>query len=210
MIILLIIGAVLCGLLAIFTDRDEQRPKIFYLLKPLTTILILAVAFVRPADSVAYQHWILLALVLSLAGDVSLMFKSNRWFLAGLSSFLLAHLAFVAAFLSGLAHIEPPLWSYAVLLWGMAMLRVLWPRAGALKIPVLVYGAALAAMTLTAAARHAALDTPASLYALCGAWLFMLSDSLLGYRQFVRRYAGAQPLILTTYWAAIGLIAWSV
>ena len=162
-----------------------------------------------PID-VTYQQWILLALGLSLVGDISLMFKGDRWFLGGLSSFLLAHLAFVSAFLSGLQFPEPPIWSYGVLLWGFAVLSALWSRAGKLKIPLLIYGLILALMVLSAAARNAAMADESSFLILCGALFFMASDSLLGYRRFVRTYPGAQPLILSTYWIAIGLIAWSI
>lgn len=89
------------------------------------------------------------------------------------------------------------------------MLSVLWPRAGALKIPVLIYGLVLALMVLAAAARNAAMADEASFLILCGALFFMASDSLLGCRRFVCPYPGAQPLILSTYWIGIGLIAWS-
>jgi uncharacterized membrane protein YhhN len=206
----LILAAGVSGLLAILADRSDPRPHIYYILKPLTTLLILGGAAAADPVDFAHQQWILLALVLSLVGDIFLMFKGDRWFLAGLSSFLLAHLAFVAAFLSGLQFPEPPIWSYGVLLWGFAMLSVLWSRAGKLKIPVLIYGLMLALMVLAAAARNTVVADEASFLILCGALFFMASDSLLGYRQFVRIYPGAQPLILSTYWMGIGLIAWSI
>jgi uncharacterized membrane protein YhhN len=210
MTIALIFAAGVSGLLAILADRGDRRPGAFYVLKPLTTILILgSAAAVDPID-VTYQRWILLALVLSLVGDVALMFKDDRWFVGGLCSFLLAHLAFVAAFLSGLRLPEPPIWSYAVLLWGFALFSVLWSRVGRLKIPILIYALVLALMVMAAAARNAEMADKASFLVLCGALFFMASDSLLGYRRFVRPYPGAQPLILSTYWIGIGLIAWSI
>ena len=49
------------------------------------------------ADSPA-GWWLLVALVLSLAGDVALLSDSRARFVLGLGSFLLAHLAFVVAF----------------------------------------------------------------------------------------------------------------
>jgi uncharacterized membrane protein YhhN len=65
-------------------------------------------------------------------------------------------------------------------------------------------------MVFAAAARHESIGDDASLRALLGALLFMVSDSLLGWRRFGRRFRYAQALILSTYWGAIGLIAWSV
>jgi uncharacterized membrane protein YhhN len=210
MTVALISAAGVSGLLAILADRGDRRPGVFYILKPLTTMLILSSAAAADPIDVTYQQWILLALVLSLVGDVALMFKGDRWFLGGLCSFLLAHLAFIAAFLSGLQLPEPPIWSYAVLLWGFAMFSVLWSRVGRLKIPVLIYGLILALMVMAAAARNAAMADKASFLILCGALFFMASDSLLGYRRFVRPCPDAQPLILSTYWIGIGLIAWSI
>lgn len=202
--------AALSAALAIAADWNERRHRAFYLLKPLTTLLIVGVALAAAPHSAAYQQWIVAALVLSLAGDICLMFPGNAWFIGGLSSFLVAHGAFAAAFLQGISAPEPPGWLAAIVFYAGALLFVLLPRAGKLKLPVLVYCLALAAMVFTAAARHAALGDDASLRALLGALLFMLSDSALAWRRFVGRYRHAQAVILSTYWAAIGLIAWSV
>src|SRR6185436_2414977 len=109
MIPALAVAAALCAALAIaadWPDRPERRHRAFYLLKPLTTLLIAGMAAAAPGS--AYQHWILLALALSLAGDVCLMFQGDRWFVAGLASFLLAHLAFVSAFMQGVRAVDLP------------------------------------------------------------------------------------------------------
>jgi alkenylglycerophosphocholine/alkenylglycerophosphoethanolamine hydrolase len=202
--------AAIVAALAIAVDWNERRHRAFYGLKPLTTLLIVGIALAAPAPASPYQAWIVAALLLSLVGDVCLMFGGNRWFLGGLGAFLLAHGAFAAAFLQGVAAPNPPGWLAAVVFYAGALLFVLLPRAGALKIPVLLYCFALAAMVFAAAARHAALADGNSLCALLGALLFMLSDSALGWRRFVGGFRHAQAVILSTYWAAIGLIAWSV
>lgn len=210
MIPALTLAALICAALAIAADWEERKHPAFYALKPLTTILILAVALVTTPSSVVYQHWIAAALVLSLLGDICLMFPGNGWFVGGLSSFLLAHFGFAAAFLLGIGTPDPPGWLAILVVYAVVMLFVLLPRAGKLKVPVLVYCLVLAGMAFTAAVRHAALHDVRSLHAVLGALVFVVSDSALGWRQFVGRYRGAQALILSTYWAAIGLIAWSV
>src|SRR5512147_2406717 len=69
-----------------------------YLFKPLTTTLLFGLAAaLPPAHGSAYRLAILVGLVFSLAGDVFLMLPRDR-FLAGLASFLAAHLAYIAAF----------------------------------------------------------------------------------------------------------------
>jgi alkenylglycerophosphocholine hydrolase len=212
--IALSVAAVVSALAAIRADWEERRHRSFFLLKPLTTLLIIALAASIGWNG-AYAQWVLAALALSLVGDVFLMFgdgprASDRAFIAGLASFLLAHVAFVLAFAQGLRAPDLPGWLAAVVFYAGALLFVLLPRAGALKLPVLVYCLVLAAMVFAAAARHATLGDADSLRAVLGALLFMLSDSLLGWRRFVGRYRLAHAAILSTYWSAIGLIAWSV
>jgi uncharacterized membrane protein YhhN len=210
----LTVAAAVSGALAIAADWEERRQRAFFVLKPLTTLLIIAVAASLSVQG-PYAQAVLVALALSLCGDVFLMYgdgarASDRAFIAGLVSFLLAHLAFVFAFAQGVRAPALPGWLAGVVFYALALLVVLLPRAGRLKLPVLVYCLVLAAMVFAAAARHASFHDADALRALLGALLFLVSDSLLGVRRFVRRYRGAQALILSTYWGAIGLIAWSV
>lgn len=200
--------AVLAGasaLAAIVADWRETRPRIFFLLKPLTTLLIAGIAWLAPDSD--YRNLVLVGLLLSLIGDVCLMFDGDAAFIGGLSSFLLAHLVFMAAFLAGLPAWPLPWWVLAFAVYGLVFATLLLPRAGRLKLPVLLYGLVLTGMAVTASVRYSALQSPGALLALLGAGLFLVSDSALGMRKFVGRYAGAQALILSTYWLSIGLIA---
>jgi alkenylglycerophosphocholine hydrolase len=202
--------AAVSAALAIAADWNERRHRAFYALKPLTTLLIIGIAIAAKPSTPLYQQCIIVALMLSLIGDVCLMFNGTAWFVGGLASFLLAHFAFAAGFLQGIPAPNPPGWLAVVLLYAGAMLFVLLPRAGKLKLPVLAYCLVLAAMVFTAAVRNAALHDAESLRAVLGALLFMVSDSALGWRRFIGRFRFAQPVILSTYWTAISLIAWSV
>lgn len=195
------------ALAAIIADWREQRPPLFKLLKPLTTLLIIALCASAP-DS-AYRNLLLVALGLSLIGDVALMYESDRAFVTGLSSFLLAHLLFVYAFVHELS-LAMPAYGWAVVAYALVFAALLLPRAPAsLRVPVLVYGLVLCAMGLAALLRWQSVGNDNSAYALAGALLFLLSDSALGVRKFFGFYRGAQGLILSTYWSAIALIAWS-
>lgn len=214
MIAALTVAAAVSGLFAIAADWEERRHRSFFVLKPLTTLLIIGIAVTGPLDH-DYTRYILLALALSLLGDVFLMFgdgarTSDRAFIAGLASFLLAHIAFVVAFVQGLQAPDLPSWLAVIVFLAAAYLFVMLPRAGAMKLPVLLYTLVLAAMVFASAARHESIGDDASLRALLGALLFMVSDSLLGWRRFGGRFRYAQALILSTYWGAIGLIAGSV
>ncbi|MEC9362469.1 MAG: lysoplasmalogenase [Pseudomonadota bacterium] len=193
------------ALAAIVADWRETKPPLFLALKPLTTILIAGIAALAPESD--YRLLILGGLVLSLAGDVCLMFEGDAAFIGGLSSFLLAHLVFMAAFLIGLPAWPVPWWVLGFVAYGAVFAALLLPRAGKLKLPVLLYGLVLAGMAVTASVRYSALQSTGALLALIGAGLFLISDSALGTRKFVGRYVGAQGLILSTYWLSIGLIA---
>lgn len=211
MINLFAIAAAVSALLAIAAEGGVQRHRAFYVLKPLTTLLIVGMALTaRDPVSPLYRELIAGALVLSTIGDICLLFEGDRWFVGGLSSFLVAHVLFVGAFVQGLPAFAVPWPAWLVIPYGAALLTYLLPRAGSLKGPVLVYCAAIFAMVIAAAARYAALADARAICALIGAVLFVLSDSSLAIRQFRGPYPAAQPLILSTYWLAIGFIAASV
>ncbi|MGH8462155.1 MAG: lysoplasmalogenase [Stenotrophobium sp.] len=202
-----IVAATISALLAIAADWNERRHFTFYILKPLTTLLIIGIATAAPAGDAKLM--LLAALSLSMLGDICLMFDGQRWFMSGLGSFLLAHLLFIPVLLHGVAHPALPLGSVALALYGIALFAWLLPKTGPLKIPVSIYGLALMGLAFAAIARWHAHDDVSTQMALGGALLFVLSDSSLAIRKFVGRYAGAQAVILSTYWAAIGLIACS-
>ncbi|MCB0300999.1 MAG: lysoplasmalogenase, partial [Calditrichaeota bacterium] len=61
-----------------------------------------------------------------------------------------------------------------------------------------------------AAARWDQLQSPAALWGMIGAILFVISDTSLAFNRFVKRFRNAQLLILSTYFIAQYLIARSV
>jgi len=206
---LFLIAAAITGVLAIacevLAERGAVRPRAFYLLKPLTSALIAASLFASPPHRP--DALLIAAFAFAILGDIALMFEGEQAFLAGLGSFFIAHLAFVAEFMPGVPGWQVPAWTLAFVVYAVALFVWLLPKTGALKIPTLAYGLVLTAMVLAAAAAHAAAPGAATRLALVGALLFAFSDSVLAVRQFVGPYRGAQPLILSSYWLAIALIA---
>lgn len=196
---------------AALTIRAEYRGtrRAVYVFKPLTTVLILALAATAEPVSRGYQALVCIGLLFSLAGDVFLMLPRDR-FVAGLASFLVAHLFYAAAFAPRPVRLVAPLVLALLVAYGMVLLRALWPRLGRLRAPVAVYAAALLVMAWQAAARWAVLDTTPALLAALGAALFVVSDSVLAWERFRRRHAHGQAVVLGTYFAAQWLIASSV
>ncbi|MBT3542361.1 MAG: hypothetical protein HOK87_02700 [Flavobacteriaceae bacterium] len=81
---------------AIAADFFEYKP-LFYFLKPLTTSLIILLAFrFRSASRSNYSNSIGIGLFFCLIGDVFLLFPN--FFVFGLGSFLIGHLLFIRAF----------------------------------------------------------------------------------------------------------------
>jgi uncharacterized membrane protein YhhN len=175
-----------------------------YVFKPLATTAILLIAALMPeAVGPFYQAAIVAGLALSLLGDVCLMFSGERWFVAGLASFLLAHLAYSAGFVTRWqAGWLAILWLIVYLAVGVGMGRLILPYASRLRGPVAAY--VLAILTM------AWLGAGVSVTAGLGAALFVVSDGLLAYDRFVRPFPHARLFVLTTYWLAQWLIALSV
>ena len=182
-----------------------------YLFKPLTTGLIIATAVASlPGPGDRYSIAILAGLVCSLAGDIFLMLPGER-FLPGLASFLLAHLAYLAAFTRGLAPLGLGLAALPLAGAGLLVLVYLWPGLDVrLRLPVTIYVAAIVTMAAAALARWTWLNTTPALLGALGALLFVISDAVLAVDRFRRPFRAAQGVLLSTYFAAQVLIALSV
>lgn len=209
MVLWLSVLAVISGGIYIWTTyagSDWQR----YLFKPLTTVLILGVALAVPTPvSERYRWLVVVGILFSLAGDIFLMLPQDR-FIFGLASFLLAHLFYIAAYGSRTGfHLT--WWLLAIYLAYVALLLgLLWPYVGAVRIPVLVYGLVLGVMGWQAAEQWWRLRDLSALLAMLGAMLFMLSDSTLALNKFRMAVPNASLIIMSTYYGAQLLIAWSV
>ncbi|HSN93276.1 MAG TPA: lysoplasmalogenase [Anaeromyxobacteraceae bacterium] len=141
---------------------------------------------------------ILAGLALSVAGDALLLSERRPAFLAGLVAFLLAHVAYAAAF-AGAA--RPAAWTALPLAAALALvLRWLWPHLGSMKVPVLAYCLVISAMVFLALG----VDRPE---VRVGASLFYLSDLLVARDRFVRPGLRNRLFGLPLYYAAQVLLA---
>lgn len=151
---------------------------------------------------------LLAALALSAVGDACLAQKGETPFLAGLASFLCAHVAYVALFWAkggGIAEIlsEPSRIVIALaLVTAVALiLSRLWPALeAAMRLPVLFYCVAILAMGISSLSELGAT-------VVLGAVLFMASDAILAAGRFLvpaddPRHAWMQPLVWALYYAA--------
>lgn len=199
---------VLAGLAAVgnwvAVARGHQRA--IYICKPLTLALMIASACtLDPTTSDAVRVWFVVALVLSLLGDVFLMLPTDV-FVAGLSAFLLAHIAYIV----GLNLETDGIWWWVIpvaLVVGTLGTRLVRGirRSGhpEMVVPVVAYVLTIAVMVFSALASGNAV-------AAFGAVLFMISDSLIGEQRFVQP-RGWQPVaIMVTYHVAQALLVVSL
>jgi uncharacterized membrane protein YhhN len=189
-------------------------PWLAFVFKPLTTLLVIAYAWPRGADTPQVRRWVRVGLVLSLVGDVALLWP-QQGFLPGLVSFLLAHLAYIVAFTRDTRFAARPWPFVAYALVAAAILSLLWRGVPEpLRIPVLAYVVCLASMAAQAAARWRAhledADAGRLRTAALGGVLFMASDALLATDRFQGGLPAAPLLILSTYWLAQWCIASSL
>jgi uncharacterized membrane protein YhhN len=192
--------------------RYVGRPATAGLLKAIPIAILAALVAAEPAVVSTRYRWLVFAgLLWSLGGDLWLVFPSG--FVPGLVNFLVAHVLYVVAFAPGggwdarsVALLVP------FLVAGGAMLAYLRPHLGKDRAPVAVYVAVILAMGWRAAARAVAatVPEPSGTLALVGALLFVTSDSVLAVDRFARRFAAANGVLMTLYYAAQTLIALSV
>jgi uncharacterized membrane protein YhhN len=175
--------------------RHDNR-TLEYVCKPLTlATLTLAALALDPRDP-AVRAWFVVALLLSLVGDVLLMLPRDL-FAPGLGAFLLAHVAYIVGLV--LDGVTP-----GALLVGLAIVTVVLVTIGwrlvngvretepALAGPVTAYMIVISAMLVCAVGtRHPA--------AIVGAGLFYTSDALIGWNRFVRRQEWGDLAIIVTY-----------
>lgn len=187
---------------------------LLFVAKPLTTVLLIVRAAGRGYDEPRVRRWILAGLVLSLVGDVALLWPKEG-FLPGLVAFLLAHLAYIAAFCTRARFLSrrTPFAAYAVV--AGAVLMHLWPGVpAALRVPVLLYVLCLASMAAQAAAvwlaARGTADAVLARSAAIGGVLFVASDALLATNKFAGPLPLAPLLVLSTYWTAQWFIVGSL
>lgn len=205
------LATVASAALCIAAAAGALPPSLAFVFKPLTTLLVIAWAFMRGAEVPVQRRRILIGLWLSLAGDVFLLWPKEG-FLPGLVSFLLAHLAFIAAFSVPVRFGARPWVFVAYGVVALAILSQLWSGVPpGLRVPVAAYVVCLACMAAQAAAwwRSAPTSTPARCAAIGGA-LFMASDSLLAINKFASPLPLSALWILSTYWLAQLCIAASL
>jgi len=192
-------AAVLAGLLF-------GLPALYVSAKPLLMITLL-LYFVSATKG--YPRWrfhVMAALVFSWAGDVFLI--SSEWFIAGLVSFLIAHIFYIIAYQkTGAASGElKTLDVVKFVAYGVVLIWVIYPGLGDMLVPVLIYALVLLAMGVWAHKRRGATSSSSFQLVAIGAILFALSDGLIAINKFAYEVPAERILIMSIYITAQYLI----
>ena len=202
-LILAVMGAV-----AYLYGVTMQATLLCLLSKPVPVLALLG--WLQDAPASPYRRWISIGLMFSLLGDILLAWPVDL-FVFGLGAFLVAHLAYLKAYLVDCR--RPALLPLALaLLAGVSLFRVMAAKGlGDLLIPVAVYALAISAMLWRALARLGSHVPKRSAWlAAAGAVAFVVSDSLIGIDRFVLPFGAAPYLIILSYWIGQWGIAASV
>jgi uncharacterized membrane protein YhhN len=176
----------------------------------VTVCFLAAAAAARAGVPKRYYFGMLAGLAFSALGDAFLMQKHD-FFIAGLTSFLVAHLCYLWAFTSEsrLGWKRMPLLIYGAM--GAALVVWLWPHIpGALRAPVALYAATISIMAAQAAIRALISPNQGTLLAAIGAALFVISDSVLAIGRFGYRFEHGGTVLLVCYFSAQAALALSV
>jgi alkenylglycerophosphocholine hydrolase len=177
-----------------------DTPLLQVLSKPIPVIAL--AVMVRSARHDGYGRALTIGLLLSAVGDVLL--EAPGRFVAGLATFLCAHVAYSVAFVFD----EHRVRAERAIPFGIWLLAAFWwvrPGLGDMTVPVVVYMLAIGLMMWRAAARWG--DHPRAAAAVVGAILFGLSDTLIAIDRFRAPIPGAPYAIILLYWAGQAGIA---
>ena len=181
--------------------------RVNYLSKP-AAMLALLLWFGIAGQFRGILLWFGIGFLFSLLGDI-LLLLSHRYFTTGLAAFLLAHLAYIAAFNHPLPDISIHVFVLALTLAALgvfvfSLLRQSLESSSLhakMVLPVGLYSAVLTIMLFSALLTlfRADWDPLPAVFAACGGLLFYCSDTLLGFDRFARPLKHARLWVRITY-----------
>lgn len=156
------------------------------------------------------------AQALSGVGDIALLNKSEPAFLAGLSAFFGAHIAYTTAFVDGGRPLSDKegrgglaaaaaTFAIAAPIMGTAAGR----KSPALRKPVIAYAGILSSMFAASTRLDPAIPASTRRKVVLGTGLFLASDTILATRKFIlpQETAWTDAAVMATYTAGQALIA---
>ncbi|HEY0732328.1 MAG TPA: lysoplasmalogenase [Chitinophagaceae bacterium] len=183
-----------------------KQPDLRWFTKPLLLPLLMLAYYKGITGTKDRLFYLFMGgLFFSWTGDILL--QAKNLFIPGLIAFLLAHLFYIFYFIyaiPGRIHSlkKQGLTVLIVLLYIIALLTLLYPYLGALRLPVIIYSLAIGIMLLMAIHIRGKLNPATAAYFITGAVLFVLSDSILAINLFILKQEMVGLAVMATYAAA--------
>ena len=199
---LAVLGVASAALFLYSTAMDEPSGRLITKIVPVLCLCL----WLLPRRN-ANARWITMGLLLSAVGDFCLEWASS-WFLAGLIAFLLAHLAYLTAYVR-LVRRARLILLVPVAAFGIGSFRVLEPSLGDMTIPVALYTTVICCMLWRAwALIGERRNEPRKAWsAALGATSFALSDNLVAWNRFFEPSTTLALLLIVLYWGGQWAIA---
>jgi uncharacterized membrane protein YhhN len=200
----IVVSAVHCALIVFDLPGSSYETK--QLLMPaLALAAVWSVRGERPWPRTA-MLLVLAAVAASWAGDgAGLFFPGLPTLPMMILFFAVAHICYIVLFWRAPGLPRPrrvPLWALVYAIWWIATLAVVGPHSGSLLIPLALYGLVLGGT--------AALSTRLGPTVAWGGVFFLVSDTLLAFREFLDAPTWAGDLVMITYTLGQGLIVYGV
>lgn len=179
-----------------------------FVFKPLIALSLAALYFVSVEKT---DRVYLAALFFAFIGDTLLLFKGSNYFLLGLSSFLLAHLAFISILTKDIDLFRSKALVMAAIPFVFttaSVIVVVKEGLGVLLLPAIVYGAVITILGSLSFYNYLEKRDRTSLLLLLGVFLFVSSDGILAIERFKLNHRELElgVVIMTTYILAQYLI----
>jgi len=199
--------AIFLFIVASISAKQFGKTKLYIIFKPITILLIIVLPLLDVREEYStYAYLIMTGLIFSFLGDLFLLFP-DKYFNNGLYSFLVAHILYAFAFNQNVNE-----YSYGVaavvVVFVLIVVKLLAPKLGAMKYPVIFYILVISVML------YSGINFDRQFFAISyvsvGAILFTISDTVLAFNKFYKKFSLAEPIILSTYFIAQLFFAMSI
>jgi len=177
-----------------------------YIAKPLLMLSLLWYYFV---NAKRINKYFVKGLIFSFLGDVFLMGEGHYYFIAGLVSFLIAHLFYIAMIVKKLdkpAAIKLIKALIPFVIVFVLLLNLLYNHLAEMKIPVIIYAIIICTFGVVSLLLFLQKKTNSVLILVFGVSLFVISDSILAINMFYQAQFYFPLLIMISYVSAQFLI----
>ncbi|MFK5958565.1 MAG: lysoplasmalogenase [Lutibacter sp.] len=183
-----------------------SMPILIYIFKPL---IIFSLLFLYVFSLPKRLKWYVMALELSFFGDILLLFSGKLFFIAGLVSFLLAHILFIKIVISRIKEFNFLKLTISIIPFLVVFILLIFTLKNSLHemlLPVIIYGVIISTFGTVSLIDFLNKKSKKAMLMLFGAIFFMISDSLLAINKFYNPAHILEVIVMATYVIAQYLI----